>query len=199
MEGFFHVTVSGEETLTNDLNDNLNAMRGPIRDGLRFVGSEMIVDLQRHIQKDWYEAWGDPKEYERRTDDPSRGTPLGDDSNMHTDVHDMSLSFVYTPNGRHVNHAWQKRDGDKLIEVIQTNSGWSWQPRKDTKGRPIIGRPFWNNFAEEQFNGAAFDAFEYGFAGRGFDLVREGGKRDVEYSPGESMLDATDENYELPL
>lgn len=198
--GFFRVTVTGEETLSNELNDRTNDMRGPIRDGLMNVQSEMVENLQKHIREDWYNPWGEPKYYTRRTDNPAFGTPLGDISNMDATVKDMSLSFVYSPNGRHENNRWHKRDGDKLIEVIQTNSGWTkgWEPDKDRRGRAIMPRPFWNRFVEEQFDGMAFAAFEYGFSGRGFDLIREGGERDVLFQHGESLLDATDDYIDLP-
>lgn len=50
-------------------------------------------------------------------------------------------------------------------------------------------RPFWNNFVEEQRSGMLFAAFEDGFGGRGYDLVREGGTKDLDFPPSESMLD----------
>lgn len=199
-ESFFKVTVSGEETLTNEINDQIALVSRAATDALRLVGSDMISSLQRHIRHDWYEPWGPPKDYERRTNknDPDA---LGSEKNMHVDPNGLSLAFVYAPTGRHEVRAWNKRSGDALINTIQTGSGWSWKPTKDRKKREIMPRPFWNNFVEEQRNGALFDAFEYGFSERGFDLIREGKNRDMDFPANEGMLESSfiGDDYDLPL
>lgn len=199
-ESFFKVTVSGEETLTNEINDQVALVSRAATDALRLVGSDMISSLQRHIRHDWYEPWGPPKDYERRTDknDPDA---LGSEKNMHVDANGLSLAFVYAPTGRHEVRSWNKRSGDALIETIQTNSGWTWEPTKDRKRREIMPRPFWNNFVEEQRNGALFDSFVRGFEGHGFDIERESGSRDLDFPANEGMLEASfiENDYDLPL
>lgn len=200
-ESFFNITIRGEETLTNELNDLVGDIKNVCGYGLQFASSEMISSLQEHIQRDWYDPWGPPKDYERRTDHPGDGTPLGDERNMNVRVSDLSLSFIYAPTGKHTVRAWNKRSGDALINTIQTGSGWSWKPTKDRKNREIMPRPFWNNFVEEQRNGALFDAFEYGFSGRGFDLIREGKNRDMDFPANEGMLESSfiGDDIDLPL
>lgn len=199
-ESFFHVSIQGEDTLSNEVNDQILAVSRAATDALRLVGSDMIESLQRHIRHDWYEPWGPPKDYERRTgkNDPDA---LGSEKNMHVDPHGLSLSFVYSPTGRHEVRAWNKRSGDALIETIQTNSGWTWEPTKDKKRREIMPRPFWNNFVEEQRNGAAFDSFVRGFEGHGFDIERENGNMDMDFPANEGMLEASfiENDYDLPL
>lgn len=197
----FKITVSGFETAEEDLEKEQKGIESAAAIGLRMVESQFYTDLQRHIQKDWYEAWGDPKMYVRRTDDDALGTPLGDmeeNAARYSSIDGLTLSFIYSPTGQHDNSAWSLVDGDKLIEIIQTNSGWKWKPDKDSKKRTIMPRPFWNNFVEEEFNGGAFAAFDYGFSGRGYDLISEGVEKDLEHAGGESLLDAA-EDYDLPM
>ena len=197
---FLTITMRGEETLANDLNDEVLAISNISHDALYRVGSDMIMSLQYHIREDWYEPWGPPKAYERRT---NTGDPdaLGSEKNMHPDVNGLSLSFVYAPTGRHTVREWNSRSGDALIETIQTDSGWTWEPDKDKRGREIMPRPFWNNFGEEMRNGEAFDSFERGFAGHGYDLIREAGQKDMEFPANEGMLEASfaEADYDLPL
>ena len=193
-DGFFTVTVIGEETLQADLNEHLLAIKDASRAGLQFLASDMISTLQKHIWNDWHEPWGEPLVYKRRTDaenDPDQGylgVPLGDTRNMSTEIRDLSLAFVYEPTGRHTTHSWSTVNGDALISIIQRNAGWKYEPGKDKDHRNVMPRPFWNNFVEDEKNGAAFGAFEYGFSGRGYDLIREG--NDVVFDGNESMLPA---------
>lgn len=188
---FFKVNLEWDGTLEDDVSAQKKGIEAAANAGLRSVESQMYADLQRHIREDWYRPWGPPKMYERRTDNEALGTPLGDPSNMDSSVSGLSLEFVYSPSGDHEYPAWSNSaSGDKLISILQTNDGWRWKPSTDKKGREIMPRPFWNNFVREQFGGAAFDSFEYGFAGRGFDLIREGGEKDLLHSGGESEPEA---------
>lgn len=198
---FFKVNIEWDGTLEGDVAAQRKGIEAAANAGLRSVESQMYVDLQRHIRDDWYRPWGPPKEYERRTDNDSLGTPLGDPANMDSTVTGLSLAFVYSPSGEHAVPEWSNTaSGDKLISILQTADGWRYPPTEDRKGREIMPRPFWNNFVREQFGGAAFDAFEYGFAGRGFDLLREGGEKDLDHSGGESELEAgVSEIADLPL
>lgn len=196
--GLFKVTVSGFETVENDLEKEQKQIEKASVEGLRMVESQFYADLERHIQKDWYEAWGEPKQYERRTDDPSLGPPLGDFSNMNSEIKGLTLTFDYFPSGKHSNGEWNNHNGDEIIKIIQMNEGWSYPVNEDRQKRMIMPRPFWNNFVEEEFNGQAFAVFDYGFSGRGYDLIPEGVGKDLEYTSGESLLDAA-EDFDLPL
>ena len=125
---------------------------------LQFVGAEMVLDLQKHIKEDWYEKWGEPLVYRRRTDNPSYGTPLGSEENMTYDKersgNQVEFVFGYFPNGEHNNplpgEDWHSADGNDLIKIIQENEGWKYPVDEDTQGRTIMPRPFWDNFVEEQ-------------------------------------------------
>lgn len=114
------------------------------------VGEDMKIALQEHIQKDWHDAWGDPLVYERRTDNPSLGTPLGSEKNMSYSVSKTGLHFRYFPSQQHKNREWSVTNGDSLIRMLQENLGWKWKPSEDTQGRMIMPRPFWDNFVEEE-------------------------------------------------
>ena len=233
MSGFFNVTVSGEETLRNDLNDFLRGMKEPIRNGLASVADGFATGLDKHIETDVYQAYK-PKRYPRR----GEGDSLTAAKYKHTEIHDMSVSFLYEPLGFHkgrkkdilgaeyddVIHKWVVLDpetgetkdiienpndplkpkpvhGDRLIERIQTGEGYDWKPKKGEDSFPK--RPFWNNFVEEQRNGAALDSFARGFGSGYVSLVLEGGNRDLQWNADEGMLgsDSIDdeEQYELPL
>ncbi len=110
--------------------------------------------------------------------------------NIHPDVKGLSLNFLYTPNAKHTAKNWSSgMSSDDLIEIIQTNEGWRYEPSKDKNGREIMPRPFWNNFVEEQRNGALMYSFAKGFIGSGFDLVLEGGILDLDFPASESMLE----------
>lgn len=137
------------EGLQEDIDEITREINAQIPRALQQVGSEMRDNLQEHIRTDWYEAWGAPKKYKRRTDFGG-GVPLGDEQNMEIYVKKNSLDFGYYPTGDHAEKFWDDRDGNALIEVIQENAGWSFTPDKDKKGRTIMPRPFWDNFVDEQ-------------------------------------------------
>lgn len=193
MARFFTYSVRGFESVEKDVLQEVKEIDRFAENGLRMVDNEFHTNLAKHIREDWYEKWGPPKIYERRTDDNSYGTPLGDMDrpNMDSDLKKRRLTFVYSPSGEHEYDDWHSVDGDQLIKIIQDNRGWEFKPNYDLSGRKIMERPFWNNFVEEEFNGAAFDAFEYGFfnsAGNEYVLIRQGGSNDLQYEPGESLL-----------
>jgi hypothetical protein len=186
---FFKISIDGFESAYEDLEKERDKIGDASGSGLHMVESEMYESLQRHIREDWYEPWGPPKVYLRRTDDPTLGPPLGDlEKNVNSDVNDLILTFNYSPSGEHENEEWDDREGDELIRVIQFNRGWSYPVKEDVHERRIMPRPFWNNFVEEQFNGLAFDSFSYGFSGRGYDLISEGVGKDLEFTGGESLV-----------
>ena len=137
------------EGLEDDINNFTQELDKQIPHALQQVGSEMVYKLQEHIRTDWYEAWGAPKQYKRRTD-YGGGISLGDEQNMDIQVKKNTLDFEYFPSGDHVRREWDERDGDTLIKVIQENKGWSFQPDLDKEGRALTPRPFWDNFVDEQ-------------------------------------------------
>ena len=184
---FFKVTVSGLETIDEDFELESRKIEKAFPQALQYVGSEMIVSLQKHIFEDWYKPWGPPLIYIRRTDNNSLGTPLGSKENMDVFVDNDSLEFTYEPTGDHAVSDWNSVSGDKLIEIIQTNSGWSYPVGVDKIGRTIMPRPFWNFFVEEQANSGIIDAFIKGMSPFA-TVIPEGVGKDVVFDGGESML-----------
>lgn len=138
------------EGVREDINEEKKEIEISSLIALSEVGEDMKLCLQEHIHNDWYEKWGEPREYQRRTDDPSLGTPIGDISNMESYVLKSGLRFRYNPKGNHKNEKWSIQNGDDLIRIIQDNLGWKWKPTEDTEGRMIMPRPFWDNFVEEE-------------------------------------------------
>ena len=196
--GLFSVTTKWEGSLEQEVEAHVPRIKDAANMALHQCATGMISSLQEHIQHDWLEPWGDPIVYQRRTDDPdNRGTPLGSEDYMFPDVRGLTLTFSYEPKGDHANPTWHTHDGDEIISILQTAKGWTpgWEPDLDRRLRNIMPRPFWNNFVEEQRCGVLFDTFEYGFGGRGYDLIREGGERDLEFPASESKL-PSDPSYE---
>ena len=188
MEDFLEFTVT-EIGLQEDVDKALSDIDSAIAPALGDVGNGMIENLQRHIQEDWYEPWGPPKVYLRRTDNPSLGTPLGSPANMDVSVSGHSLTFSYEPTGEHENPDWSTVNGDALIRIIQENEGWKYQPGMDTKGRMIFPRPFWDNFVREQEAHGIMEQFTTAMrnAKDPFVVVPEGGAMDV-FGMDESLL-----------
>lgn len=172
-------TITGIEGTEEILPEIENKLKRPINQALNYVGSEMIANLQEHIKEDWYEPWGEPLVYKRRTDDISLGTPLGAEANMDSTVRKQQLIFTYEPSGEHENSNWNNHNGDDLIRMIQENDGWTpgWKPKLDKQGRMIMKRPFWNNFVEDQANEKIAQNFAYGMPDH--QVIPEGAGKDV--------------------
>ena len=155
-------------TAVDEIEDNIPLV-------LQRVGSEMINNLQSHIQKDVYDAYT-PTSYPRRKDHPQFGTPLDDIKNFSTHIERdygmTTLYFDYNPDGTHKGKIWDTLDyefdesnpragttrtpgaqpikpkpvhGDKLINRIQTAKGYDWG-----KEGQFPQRPFWSNFVQEE-------------------------------------------------
>lgn len=128
--------------LENDIKKQEKIIENTIPKALQYVGAEMMFSLQKHIAQDWYKAYI-PSSYQRRTDNPSLGTPLGSEKNM-TPVENMvrgkNLTFNYYPTGEYIDGFYYVRNGNDLIESIQTGNLWGEPPP----------RPFWNNFVHDQ-------------------------------------------------
>lgn len=186
MAEFLTITIKGMDGLDKELSDALYEMKKPIQRGLQNAAMTFAPALKQHIADDWYDAWGPPRKYLRRTDYTKYGESLYSQVDEAT-VHDGYVDFVYLPNGQHRLYG-ESASGDDLIRIIQNNSGWEFKPSYDRQGREIMPRPFWNNFVEEMKDGILMDAFEYGFTSGGWSMVREGGSKDMEWANGESLL-----------
>lgn len=188
------VTIEDDGGLKKEIDKKIKQIERASEKGLKSVGSEFIKNLQTHIREDWYEAWGEPKKYIRRTD-KGGGTPLGSSKNMSAKVDGLTLDFTYSPTGDHANSKWHTKDGDALIKVIQENFGWTYTPSKDQKGRRIMPRPFWDNFVKEEKAWRAFDAFRNGFvASKNLDdyqFIVEGGNKDIVFDTSDGELSSS--------
>lgn len=186
MENGLKIKITGLEEIEKDFDENAREIETKIPYALGYTASEMLDDLERHLQHDWREMYS-PRFYERRTDDPSLGTSIMDESNTHISVSGKKMEFIYNPTGEHSNPQWNQRSGDSLIEFIQ-NGMWDkgGVTREDIKIVPP--RPFWNNFVEEQFNYKIIQNFTAGM--RPFEVISEGGSKDIQSENMESLLDA---------
>lgn len=102
---------------------------------LHVLGNEMETKLNLHLIGDWYEKYY-PKDYKRRTDYPSLGKGLLNKDYKDIEINGKKLTFTYLPSGEHEYKKWETRNGDELIEWIQTGNLIGDPPK----------RPFWNNF-----------------------------------------------------
>lgn len=187
MEGF-KVTVKEIEPIDKDFKEITIQIESKIPDALAYVSSEMLDDLQLHLQNDWYNAYK-PQVYERRTDDSSLGTSIMDESNVHISVTGRKLEFIYSPTGIHSNPYWSQRNGDSLIEFIQNGIWDKEHPTVRRYNEVVPARPFWNNFVEEQFNYKIMQNFTARMK-PSFEIISEGQEQDIQADSMESLLDA---------
>lgn len=136
--------ITGFSTLDQEIKKQFDAVDKSAAKALDVVLSDMRNDLQRHIQEDWYRQYT-PNRYQRRTDNPSLGTPLGSEKNIkelhsYNSLGERSIELEYSPSGEHASSFWSKRNGDALIKSIQTGN---------LLGNPPP-RPFWNKFVEDE-------------------------------------------------
>lgn len=192
---FFNVTIEGVESIQQDLNNEATQIYQAIPTALHQVGSDMIATLQKHIEEVWYYDHGFyPKEYKRRTDNPSLGTPLGSEKNMAYSVSGTSLDFTYMPTGEHKDKAWHDRDGDDLIVSIHLGK---------LLGDPPP-RPFWNSFVNDEEHNGVINSFAKGMKPK-YDVIADG--KDVIGIVNESALEgeipliilSDDEDDDLPM
>lgn len=167
-------TITGGEGLQKELEAEEGAIRAALPRALNEVGGEMAGHLMHFLQTVWYEGYT-PKEYVRRTNDPSLGIGIMEMSNVRYSADGYSLAFDYLPSGSHAVQAWSARTGDELIESIQTG---------ELAGKPPK-RPFWNMFVRDLENGFVFETLKR--SSFPYELVSEATK-DVVFSSGESLL-----------
>lgn len=163
--------------LKEDLEKEYKQINIQVDSALNYVASEMKENLRKHLWEDWHEVWF-PKEYIRRTDNPSYGRPLGGEKNFHVEVKNGLLSFEYNPIGDHHIDHWHTRDGDKIITAIQTGK---------LLGSPPP-RPFWNNFVEEQINGGILESFIKGMSAKYQVEINQKDKSDLNDIASRSFL-----------
>lgn len=171
------VTVSGVEGLQQELDTEEKAIRTALPSALYQVGGEMVGRLQTFLRDVWYKGYT-PKQYERRTDDPSLGISIMDITNILYSANSNSLAFEYIPGGTHaIDYGLPLNTGDELIEAIQTGNLVGNPPK----------RPFWNMFVEDMQSGFIFDALKR--SSFPYELVSEADyNADVWFNGDESLL-----------
>ena len=151
------VTLVG---LKADIEKEKNKIKGSVNRALNYVGAEMVISLQDHLQNDWYRVWKG-KQYKRRTDG-AIGVPLASLENFDVlPAKNGKLTFEYLPTGEYPeNNDYHTNDGDDLIRAIQ--NGYL--------GEDAPARPFWDNFVNEQETSAVAN-FVQGMANEGYTVV----------------------------
>lgn len=155
------VTASGFEEIEQEAKRLFTA--SVARELSNAVYADMKDALQEHIRDDVYAAYT-PKEYIRRSKDPSMGTSLrasveNESYTQQIGPFDYSTGEVvaglsYEPTGEHENWKWTDLDGDKLIGRIEKKEPpYNWEPKKGPK---IPERQFWQLFVEEMIEGGRF-------------------------------------------
>ena len=150
------VTVTGLETLDEDLKAFQAELAGKVTASMDGVGERMKDALAAHIETDVYGAYS-PRQYKRRSEDGSRGKPLSDmTANAKVYNKGAGLSLHYKPTGDHEIRKWSGVDGDDLIGRIEKKDPmYHFYP---TEGE-IPDRPFWQNFVSEMIEGGALDDY----------------------------------------
>jgi hypothetical protein len=196
---FFNARVIGTEEIYKDFREELKSINAQIPKALERVGSEMIYNLQEHIQKDFYDAFT-PEAYERRSNNPWHGTPMIDESNMSVFVKGKQLDFSYLPDTVHEYYdAWIEDRPNRGFHPLARPSDdlikWAQHEHK-LKNGVIPARPFWNNFVEDQIHNRIISNFGAGMNPK-YKVIAEGNGLDVE-SDGLELL-PSDEIEELPF
>ena len=143
--------IQGIESIQEDYDEFNCKVSRATEYGLKTVASELTPALQRHIQKDVYEAYT-PEQYQRRYANPQFGRSIYSEKNMSWNIVNrsggqQSVEFTYEPNGRNTHYPNSNYfvDGDSLITVLQEDRGYLWL-KSGSIGKE---RPFWRNFVDE--------------------------------------------------
>ena len=171
----FQLYISGLGQIYHEYMTIHDDVELKINRGLSVLESEMRMSLGEHIMSDMYSAWGEPKAYDRTY------AMLSNDA-IESKSGNLKLEFYYEPHWDAPstgNYGVAEKSGNELIEVIQTNSGWTYKPNEDTNGRKIMPRPFWNNFVRELrdsliINTLADSLSGYIFIPEGDDVILDG-------------------------
>lgn len=167
----FNINETGfDETWADELRRDIEKETARIgrnvQPALRVVGNEMALNLLKHLQTDWYDAWK-PVRYQRRaTTNPKES--IMSMNNISIETTRNSLIFDYSPKGNDdekwgYSMARVVKNGDELINIIQYNRGWDKpEPRVGLNSVMIAPRPFWNNFVSEQEEGRIMENLAFG-------------------------------------
>ena len=153
------INVTGQETLTEEIETFVNGVDSSIPVALNEVGAHLGEKLDTRLREDWYNGYK-PHTYIRRTDNPIFGKGLMSDEykdyfveskplNEKNTRSTKRLTFTYEPSGEHAIESWHKRDKNALIRSIETGKLYGDPPP----------RPFWEDFVDELENGDAMDLF----------------------------------------
>ena len=184
--------IQGVESIQEDYDEFNRKVSRATEYGLKALASELTPALQRHIQKDVYEAYT-PEQYQRRYNNPQYGRSIFDAGNMNWNLTRIGgrdgVEFTYEPNGRNTYYPNSDYyvDSDSLITVLQEDRGYLWF----NGGGIGTKRPFWNNFVDEvvqrgdQWFVAGFNQFD--------PSIRAKSDRKLVQEASDYMLDPTGE------
>lgn len=187
--------------LEEEFDTHVANIKKIIPTALNAVGSEMILNLKKHIQEDFYNEYS-PVAYRRRYDENG----LLDDNNMDAQTIDKNiLYFTYTPKGVPMGKLkdslnWSEDLENYLKSVNKTGESpffssvrndddlirWG-QTAHDIGTKHIPARPFWNNFVEEQKNEKIMQTFVNAFAKTPYQIIETG--NDLEWGSADGVLD----------
>ena len=107
--------------LREDFNISLNEIETGINATMPILKDIMVDALKNTINSEVYAKYS-PKQYLRRSENPSLGTPLIDiEANSDITITNNEIVINYEPTGEHDNLNWWSRDGDDLINWISTS------------------------------------------------------------------------------
>lgn len=171
----FNVEISGLGQIMQEYAKEEEEIKQRINRGLSDLEGDMRAMLGYTLQEIWYEGYK-PKAYLRRTDDSSLGIAITRDENVESTVKGTQLLFEYNPTGEHEVPEWSERNGDELIEWIQTKhfyGGGTDEEKFENKNAQIPARPFWNIFVDRVKNELAMSSIKASL-GKDYVLIADG-------------------------
>lgn len=186
--------------LDKDLNNEVDKINEQIPKALEYVGSEMQTSLIKHLDEDFYNKYS-PVAYRRRYDKGLRNI-----ENIDVNVKEKNLIFSYMPKGEPQGtlknslnwndnlEEWLKSvhktaDTPFFSRVHNDDDLIVWAQKKHEIGQyQISARPFWNNFVEEQKNGAIMSSFVVGMSPYSMVMLDRNGN-DLIFTDSESILE----------
>ena len=162
--------IAGISSIDEEITKEQKKIEAAVSFSLDSIIPDMKDALERHIQKDVYDDTHYPSVYERRSENPSLGTPLIDmEANVSASAAKNTLSFEYLPTGEHEVEKWATANGDSLIGRIEKGS----PPYDYFDPGP---RPFWTNFCDEMIlEGGLFSSFTSAMGQAGYQVIPDGG------------------------
>ena len=184
----FKLNTTTEGSLESDFSALLvGEMKDKIANALKGLRDDMRGSLADHVQKDVYDAYKDPNEYERRgLNGGLQGQALN--ATSHATIESMDgthyrIYIQFQPDGNHPDsHQWKEPPvhGDDFIGRIENwNPKYPYPPRH----RRLPKRPFWKNFVEDMVdNGSADVSFATALRAQDEEVLED---FDVEREPGD--------------